>query len=56
MPLSFFAIVDSVMTRPSTVRCGKWRRVVCAIRRCARIMRPIANPVKGRKKIVPKKD
>jgi 3-methyladenine DNA glycosylase Mpg len=28
MPLSFFAIVDSVMTRPYPVRCGKSRRVV----------------------------
>jgi hypothetical protein len=35
MPLSFFDIVDSVMTRLQTVRCGKWRRIGHTIRRCA---------------------
>jgi hypothetical protein len=43
MPLSIFAIVDSVMTRPVPVRCGKWPGSVSADPGCARIIGEIGG-------------
>lgn len=38
MPLSFLLLMDSVMTRPDSVRCGKWPGSVPADPGCARII------------------
>jgi hypothetical protein len=48
MPLSFFAMMDSVMARRAPVRCDKWRSGVSAPGRYARIMSVFAAVVKKR--------
>jgi hypothetical protein len=49
MPLSVFAMIDSVTSRPCMVRCGKWRPGVCCIRPL-RIDSPICEPRASRRR------
>ena len=49
MPLSLFAMMDSVMTRPYAVRCGKSRPVVATRRVGALTVPTVASFVKRRR-------